>query len=130
MILGIYGAGGLGKEVYELASIINAKKNRWEQIIFIDDSSSNTNKSRIPIFSFSEIKNKFPDDNLEVCIAVGEPDIRELLFSKLESNNTSIATLIHPEIDIPESTKIGKGTIICKFVSISCDINIGINIAF
>ena len=128
MILGIYGAGGLGREVYELALIINAKENRWEEIIFIDDSSSNTNESRIPIFSFSETKNKFRDDNLEVCIAVGEPSVRELLFSKLESNNIIIATLIHPEIDIPESSKIGKGTIICKFVSISCDINIGINI--
>ena len=33
MILGIYGAGGLGREVLELARIINT----WEKIIFIDD---------------------------------------------------------------------------------------------
>ena len=36
MILGIYGAGGLGREVYELAKIINSCNNRWDQIFFID----------------------------------------------------------------------------------------------
>ncbi len=39
-----------------------------------------------------------------------------------------IATLIHPEVTIPESTIIGLGVVICKFVSITCDINIGDNV--
>lgn len=37
MVLGIYGSGGLGREVLELAKQINAISNRWSKIIFIDD---------------------------------------------------------------------------------------------
>ena len=32
MILGIYGAGGLGREVLELATIINSQTNKWDDI--------------------------------------------------------------------------------------------------
>jgi acetyltransferase-like isoleucine patch superfamily enzyme len=35
---------------------------------------------------------------------------------------------VHPEVSIPDSTMIGEGTIICKFVSITCDIRIGNNV--
>ena len=40
MILGIYGSGGLGREVLELARIINT----WEKIIFIDDGGGGEEK--------------------------------------------------------------------------------------
>ena len=37
MYLGIYGAGNLGKELYDIALRVNSYENRWEKIIFIDD---------------------------------------------------------------------------------------------
>ena len=37
VILGIYGAGGLGREVFELARVLNINEKRWSDIIFIDD---------------------------------------------------------------------------------------------
>ena len=127
MTLGIYGAGGLGKEVYELASVINSLNNRWTEIIFIDDSVVIDNSRKSLILKFEDIKNKFVLDDIEVCIAIGEPTIRKILFNKLIANNIVITTLIHPEVYIPKSTKIARGTIINKFVSITCDIVIGEN---
>ena len=37
MILGIYGSGGLGREIYEIANRRNLASSLWNQIIFIDD---------------------------------------------------------------------------------------------
>ena len=57
MILGIYGYGGHGLEVEELARVINLKENRWEKVIFIDDSPDKTDGERI--FSFETIVNDY-----------------------------------------------------------------------
>jgi sugar O-acyltransferase (sialic acid O-acetyltransferase NeuD family) len=128
MVLGIYGAGGLGREVYELANIINSNVNCWDEIFFIDDGDLITNPRNILIVKFENLKNSFNQEKVEVCIAIGEPLIRKDVFDKLCNNNMRIATLVHPEIYIPKSTVVGKGTIINKYTSVSCDIVVGENV--
>ena len=128
MILGIYGASGLGREVYELALTINNIGNRWSKIVLIDDSPNVDNKRNLPLFKFSDLKNNFLISELEICIAVGEPKLRSILYQKILSSEFKIATLVDPNVSIPKSTKIGCGTIICKYVSITCDIDIKENV--
>ena len=128
MTLGIYGAGGLGREVYELANLINSYNNFWSQIVFIDDAKVTNNPRNALILKFEDIKNKYKLDDFEVCIAIGEPAIRKILMDKLIANNITIKSLIHPQVFIPKSTKVGTGTIINKFVSITSDIVIGENV--
>ena len=36
-ILAIFGSGGQGKEVRELADLDNKVTNKWDEIIFVDD---------------------------------------------------------------------------------------------
>ena len=128
MILGIYGAGGLGREVYEVAYAINCQRSLWSEIIFIDDGDDIKDNRKIPIYTFNEASRRFSKESFEVCIAIGEPSIRQILYDKLVAESIKLATIVHPEVSIPDSTTIGEGTIICKFVSITCDINIGNNV--
>ena len=128
MILGIYGAGGLGREVYELALQINFKESRWSEIMFIDDSDDTESLRSIEILSFTEVLASVDLENLEICIAIGEPSTREILFKKVKEHKIKLASLIHPEVSIADSTKIGQGTVINKFVAITCDITIGKNV--
>lgn len=128
MILGIYGAGGLGREVYEVAHTINRQKLTWSEIIFIDDGDDIKDIRKIPIFTFKEASRRFSKGPFEVCIAIGEPSIRQILYDKLVAKSIKIATIIHPEVSISDSTTIGEGTIICKFVSITCDVRVGKNV--
>ena len=128
MILGIYGAGGLGREVYELASLINAHDRRWNKIIFIDDSDDVKDLRKIPIIDYKNLIDIYSKEEIEVCIGIGEPEVREKIYKKLVNENINISTLVHPDVKIPDSSKIGEGTIICKFVSITCDIDIGENV--
>ena len=128
MILGIYGAGGLGREVLELAKQINENSNRWKEIVFIDDAEYVSLSRKNIVYTWEEIIDKFGVNDIEVCIAIGEPAIRAKLANKINNENYKLATLIHPSVYIPDSTKIGQGVIISLNDSISCDITIHNNV--
>ena len=40
MVLGIYGASGLGMELETVATLVQGQQNRWEDIVFIDDDET------------------------------------------------------------------------------------------
>ena len=88
MKLGIYGSGGLGREIFEIALRRNIVSLFWDDIIFIDDFSEEGD-----FFSTKRIKfetlltNK---DEYECIIAVGEPSAREKLYNKLIDNNINV----------------------------------------
>jgi sugar O-acyltransferase (sialic acid O-acetyltransferase NeuD family) len=122
MVLGIYGAGGLGREVLELARIINRQENRWEDFIFIDDKPLDTVNS-VKVYAYADAISLFRG-NLEVSVGVGEPSTREKLFAKLKEDGIGTPTLIHPDVHIPDTTKIGKGVTVQADSFISCNVEI------
>lgn len=123
MILGIYGAGGLGREVLELAKIINERTKRWEDYIFIIDGEPGNEVNSVRVYSYEDAIARF-SDHLEVSMGIGEPATRECLFQKLEKDGIPTATLIHPDVHIPETTKVGRGVTIQNGCFISCNVEI------
>lgn len=123
MILGIYGAGGLGREVLELARIINSRDKNWDDFIFLDDEKVGSEANGIKIYSYEEAVGKFRS-NMEVSMGIGEAAIREKLFSRLDSDRLSVATLIHPDVYIPKNTIIGRGVTIQYGCFISCNVKV------
>lgn len=123
MILGIYGAGGHGREVLELARVINGRINRWNQLIFIDDGQTESEVNGAKVYSYDDAIEDFGDE-LEISVGVGEPATREKLFSKLDAAGIKVATLIHPDVHIPDTTSIGRGVTIQMGCYISCNVSI------
>ncbi|WCG81857.1 acetyltransferase [Pectobacterium sp. A5351] len=121
MKLGIYGAGGLGREVLRLAQIINATQNRWDEFIFIDDFNPGGVLKGIQVTDFASVSNL---TGLEIVIAIGEPAARHTIAEKIEENQLTLATLVHPSVDIPACTTLGNGVVVCQGASISCDITV------
>lgn len=121
MILAIYCAGGLGREVIEFARSIN----RWEKIIFVDDVIDQKVVSGAEVFRFVEAE-QFRG-NLEFIIANGEPSAREALYIKIKSAGYPLATLISPYCSILSNTEIGEGCILYD-CGISTNIHIGPNV--
>lgn len=128
MILGIYGSGGLGREVLELAKQINKIQKRWTEVIFIDDMRTENIFQACRVVSYLKLLEEVPPCEIEIVIAVGEPNDRKKLAEKVTSNEYILSTLIHPNVYIPDSTKIGAGTVICSQSIISCDVVIGGNV--
>lgn len=124
MILGIYGAGGLGREVLELAKIINNESNKWEGFIFIIDDEPGNDVNGVKVYSYNDAIEQFKG-RLEVSMGIGEPAIREKLFTKIVNDGVEVATLIHPNVHIPDTAQIGRGVTIQEGCFISCNSEIG-----
>ncbi|WP_285126705.1 acetyltransferase [Leclercia adecarboxylata] len=121
MNLGVYGAGGLGREILMLAQQLN-QSSRWDDIFFIDDVIEHAEVSGVAVYRFDQIDYAFT----EIIIAIGEPVMRQKLAEKVRSK-TRLATLIHPSVFISPGCDVGVGAIICERVFISCDVSVGEN---
>lgn len=125
MNLLIYGAGGLAKEVYDLA-----KRNypdKWNNILFVDDYAEEGVKSFGKTVKFStilaELKNG--QKQYEGIVAVGEPRDRELLTQRFADAGISITNIIDRTARISPTVKLGTGVIICEYVSIHAFADVG-----
>lgn len=117
MILGIFGASGLGREVEIVARKINTIEKRWEQIVFIDDNNEIHDVLGRPCLRYNEAREKY--NNLEISIAIGEPMTRSKIYSRVKNDGIKLATLIHPGVLIDDSTRIGEGVTICEGTTVT-----------
>ena len=134
----IYGCGGMGREIADLAF----RMNRWEEIIFVDDNIESRIVDEISVFTLEQILN-FRKSNLEFIVAAGEPSSRKFLYEKLEQHKLKYISIIDPGVTLSRFSSvkdgtiihtgaiftvnvyIGKGCLINKHVVIGHDVNIG-----
>lgn len=123
MILVIYGYGGHGLEVEELARVINIKEHRWEKIIFIDDAKEKIDNEKI--FSFEDIISKYSPKDIEFMVGLGEPVIREKIYNEVKDKCYNFAILVHPSASVAESAVLEEGTMVSynAFVSIKAHLH-------
>lgn len=126
MKLGIYGSGGLGREIYEIALRRNKKSSLWSDIIFIDDFSDEGGyygTKRVRFDTFLRHKSDY-----ECLVAVGEPSSREKLFRKLEHEEVAITYLIDITAIISPTVQIEKGVIVAEYATIHTGVKLGNNV--
>lgn len=127
--IAIYGAGGFGKEI---ACLINNKINEisptWNIIGFFDDGIIKGEK----ISHLGQVLGNIDDLNalgkpVSVVFAIGSPNIIKSLVTKITNTNVDYPNIIHPNFELadPESTQIGKGNVIARGVTFSCNVTIG-----
>lgn len=124
MILGIYGAGGAGKEVKEIAEELG----QWSEMIFIDDTVPADIYKGIRRMPFEEFKSECTPMNAEIVIALGEPKHKITLYNKVKEAGFSFANVIHSTAWISPSSQIGKGVVLRAGVRINADSVIGDNV--
>lgn len=125
MNLGIYGSGGLGREVYEIAVRRNAASTLWDEIVFIDDFNSPGEYYGTKRISFESLLNS--RDDYECVIAVGEPSYREAMYTKLLNNKVKLTQLIDTTAIVSPTAKICSGAIVCEYSTIHTNVELGAN---
>jgi len=128
MILGILGAGGLGREVLDLAKEIIKSFQTWEKIIFIDDYKKEKVVSGIEVVTFDAFKANWTAENSRLVIAIGEPKERSRLRKEIKETAYALQSLVHPASFVGSETQIGDGAIIQFGSFISCNVKIGDNV--
>lgn len=117
MILGIYGSGGSGREVKEIAETIK----KWDEIVFIDDTIKSDEFKGIKRMPFSMFQQMYSNKQAVVVIALGEPQYKFALYNKVKNAGYSLENVIHPTAVISPSAKLGKGIIIKAGAVVSVD---------
>lgn len=116
----IVGASGFAEEIKWLIDRENKLNEKWRFLGFIDKESNN--KQIIGNDDF--ILNY--EQELNVVIAIANPDIREKLVEKYRSNiNVKFPNLIDPSVIMSDSVNIGEGNIICANNILTVAVNIG-----
>lgn len=130
MVLGIYGASGLGTEYLTLADIINEQKHCWDEIFFIDDDAekNGTTLSDLPVINFEQAVEKYGIGKLEVIISIGEPAIKDIVFKKVCDRGVTVTSLIHPDNVISKGFVHGAGLLCHRFSGLPPNSKFGNNI--
>ncbi|MCD8103941.1 MAG: acetyltransferase [Lachnospiraceae bacterium] len=126
MVLAIYGAGGLGREVLELAIAVEKKSPRWEGIVFLDDRDLGAVRGR-RVVSFGSFRREFPKDSVEIAIAVGEPFTRKKLREMVKEAGYSMAVLVHPAAQVAADCTLMEGAVVHYNVFVSSGAVVGEN---
>lgn len=117
-IYGIYGASGYGKEVYPLI------KDKYENIVFIDDSSNLDNLFGCSVLTFDEFLQVGADEYF-VSIAIADGKIRELLTKRCLNNGIKLLNIEASNVIKLEDVEFKDGYILNPFVTLTSDIKIG-----
>lgn len=119
----IIGASGFGREVawliYEL--------DEWNVKGFIDDNPSLHGEivNGIPVIGNTDFLLK-SNEITNVCIAIGNPEIRQKVFNKLKVNtNLRYPNIIARNVCIDKTIKMGIGNIICCQSVLTVNIKLG-----
>lgn len=125
MVLGIYGSGGAGKEIREIAEQLG----RWEKIVFIDDISECGKFKNIDRINFEAFKQEYSIKQSEIIIGLGEPSYKKMLYDKVIACGYHLINIIHPSAIISPTSHLGKGIVIKAGAVISSDAIIEDNVS-
>jgi sugar O-acyltransferase (sialic acid O-acetyltransferase NeuD family) len=112
--VGIYGAGGVAREVAWLMG---------DFVAFIDDAPKVSELRGKPVLSFNQFASLHQDAS--VLIAVGNPRVRERLAAKCKAAGLSFATYVQSDLKVDTSVTVGEGSILYHGSTFTVDIQIG-----
>lgn len=121
----ILGAGGMGREMYNVVSACVAGKEDMVIKGYIDDNlhSLDNFKDYPPILG--TIKDYKPEADEYLVCSIGDVSTKRKIINEMESRGGKFITMIHPLAVVHTNAEIGEGTIIDKFAVIGTDTKIG-----
>lgn len=125
MVLGIFGAGGTGKELYDLIIRYPDTVKCYESIIFVDDKIGVKETYGVQVYTFAQVVEKYSPKELCFLIALGVPEDRENIYHKIKKEGFSLTRWVHPRAEVARSAQIAEGVIVMdSFIDINASIGI------
>lgn len=110
MDLIIYGSGSTGREVFDIAQLINRAESRWDAIHFLDDLRPSREHYGLTVLRMADL-DSWPQP-FECVVAIGEPLFRREMYKRLQLKKISLTSIIDPSARISPTAQIGAGCIV------------------
>lgn len=120
----IIGAGGFGREVYLWAKD-SFPNDQYRIKGFIDDNPRILDDYNMDINVIGNLDNYKIKKQDRFLFAIGDINGKKSLIIKMKKKGAKFLTLIHPTAIVANTAKIGEGIIICPFVTISDNVQLG-----
>lgn len=124
MNLVIIGAGGLAREVYDLAKVCYGDNLDFKIKGFLSIDPSNVEELGYPKILSNSDDYKIEEDDVFFC-AIGDVLRRKKVVKEILLKGGKFINLIHPSANISPSVKLGVGVAIKSYCVISSDVTIG-----
>ncbi|WP_252259376.1 acetyltransferase [Erythrobacter aurantius] len=125
-LLGVYGAGGFGREVIPVLSQYAAQNHAPEswQTVFIDDAPAGSLVGKYQVMRLDEFA-RCEAASREAVLAVGSGAVRQVLADKCRAAGVPVGSLVAPNAMILDNVELGKGAVLCPFSMVTSDTRIG-----
>jgi len=117
----ILGAGGHGKVVAEIASLMK----QWDEIAFLDDNKELKEVNGYKVIDGLRNYKLYKEEYENVFVAIGNNKFRIDLIENLLEEGFKIPVLIHPFTAISSNVQINKGTVVMSGAVINTNTVIG-----
>ena len=124
MNLVIIGAGGLAREIYDLAIICNVDNSDFKIKGFLSDDQTNIESLGYPKILSNTQNYQVQEGDVFFC-AIGNVFQRKKIVERILNKGGKFINLIHPSANLSPSVKLGVGVGIKSFCVISSDVSIG-----
>ena len=127
-ILGIFGAGGHGRETLSIIEdpewLTLNKFSSMPEIVFIETIPSASHIHGVKIVSESEFLSTNREEKYAI-LALGSPQDRAEVFSRFEFSSIKFINVISTKALVDSRSSLGIGAVISPFTFISTDVEIG-----
>jgi sugar O-acyltransferase (sialic acid O-acetyltransferase NeuD family) len=110
MELIIYGSGSTGREIADIAHLINESQKKWNAIHFLDDIRQDTEHYGLKVLKMADL-DSWPAP-FECIVAIGEPLSRKEMYERLKLKGFPFARIVDPSARISPTAQIGSGCIV------------------
>ncbi|PSR08773.1 MAG: acetyltransferase [Bacteroidetes bacterium] len=124
--IAIFGAGGQGREVFQLLRQINTQTPQWTCVGWFDDGmAKGTLIDGLPVLGGVAELNTWSEP-LALVMAIALPKIKRKVVSLISNSQIYFPVLVHPDVLWePSEVSIGEGSIITQGCRLTVNIQIG-----
>lgn len=120
----IFGAGGLGREIYDTLLILNSSTPRFNILGYIDEvKPSGVTVNNVPILGGIDALEDM-HDKVGVILGISTPQVRKKLHLKYK-NDFAFPNVIHPTAIISGFATLGEGILIQSNCVVAANARIG-----
>jgi sugar O-acyltransferase (sialic acid O-acetyltransferase NeuD family) len=124
-IFAVYGVSGCGRGVMPLArEQLRMQGVRDDRLVFIDDNPNESNVNGHQVLTYPEFI-EIKASERYVAIAIANSSLREKLASRCSKDGVLPWSISATNIVIMDNVKIGEGSILSPFVTLTSNIQIG-----